>query len=318
MSEKKLITIITPCYNEEANVFNAYTEIKKVITQYPQYNYEHIFIDNASKDRTVDILRELAKTDKNLKVIVNLKNFGQTRSPFYATLLAKGDAVIPISCDLQEPPELIHEFIKKWEEGYKIVIGVKMKNEDSFLISLLRNIYYYFIGKVAETEQIKNFMGVGLYDKYFIKVLNQLHIANPYFRGLVAEYGIQRIEIPYFQRGRSKGKSSNNIYSLFEYAMVGLVNQSRVPLRMASFLGFFVALVSLFISAVYFIYKLIYWDKFQVGMAPLVIGLFFFSSVQLFFIGILGEYIGQIFTQVRNDPLVIEKERINFDESPST
>jgi len=313
MAEKKLISIITPCYNEEENIETCYHEIKTIMAQYPQYRYEHIFIDNASKDKSVEILKNLAQNDKNLKIIVNLKNFGQVRSPFYAQILAKGDAVIPMHCDLQEPPELIHKFLKKWEEGYKIVIAIKDKSNENFFLSILRKTYYAIIAKISETEQIGNFVGIGLYDKSFMQILHKLNITNPYFRGLVAEFGTERAEIPYIQRNRSKGKTKNNLYTLYEYAMLGFVSHSKVPLRLASFIGFIFSTLSLIISAIYFIYKLIYWNNFQVGMAPLVIGLFFFFSVQLFFIGILGEYIGQILIQVRNHPLVIEKERINFD-----
>jgi len=310
----KLISVVTPCYNEEENVEELYKKVKQVFQEIKTYEYEHIFIDNASKDRTVEILKKIASKDKNVKIIVNAKNFGHIRSPYYAMLQAKGDAVISLVADLQDPPHLIKDFIKKWEEGYKIVIGVKAKSEENPFVFFLRKMFYSIIKKISDIEHIKNFTGFGLYDKRFIDVLRNLDEPYPYFRGLVAELGFERCEIEYVQPKRKRGKSANNFYTLYDIAMLGFVNHSKLPLRLASFIGFGVAVVSLLVALVYFVYKLIYWEKFIVGSAPLVIGLFFFSSVQLFFIGIIGEYIGAIYTQVKNHPLVIEKERINFDK----
>ena len=311
------ISVITPCYNEAENVKEVYCQVKRVFADLGNYNYEHIFIDNASKDRTVTILKEIAKEDKNVKIIVNARNFGHIRSPYHAILQAKGDAVIRLVADLQEPPVIIKKFIQKWEEGYKVVIGIKSKSEENPVMFAIRKLYYNLIKKFADTDQIKNFTGFGLYDKEFVDILRRLDEPYPYFRGLITEMGFERAEVEFVQPKRKKGKTKNNFYTLYDMAMLGFVNHSKVPLRMATFIGFSVAIFSLLVALSYFIYKLIFWQSFQVGMAPMVIGVFFFAAVQLFFIGIIGEYIGAIYTQVKNRPLVIEKERINFDTDDS-
>lgn len=308
----KLISIVTPCYNEEENVENLYSKVKDVMSQLPEYNYEHIFIDNASKDQTVKILKKIAETDSKVKIIVNAFNVGHIRSPYYAYLQSNGDAVISIVADLQDPPTLILDFVKEWEAGYKIVVGVKNKSKESKLMFMMRKIFYHFISKISDTRQIKNFTGFGLYDKSFIEVLRKLEEPYPYFRGLICEFGFDIKEITYTQPKREKGRTKNNFYTLYDIAMLGFVNYSKVPLRMASFIGFAVAAINLLIAFIYFIYKLLDWNHFQLGMAPLIIGIFFFGGVQLFFLGIIGEYIGVIFTQVKNRPLVVEKERVNF------
>ena len=313
-----LISVVTPCYNEEENVREVYAQVKHVFDDLGNYAYEHIFIDNASKDKTVAILREIAKTDKKVvKVIVNARNFGHIRSPYHAILQARGDAVISIAADLQDPPSMITDFIRKWEEGYKIVVGVKSKSEENPIMFTIRKLYYNLIEKYADTEQIKNFTGFGLYDREFVDILRKLYEPYPYFRGLITEMGFERAEIEFVQPKRKRGRSNNNFYTLYDMAMLGFVNHSKVPLRMATFIGFSVAIFSLLVALSYFIYKIIFWQSFQVGMAPMVIGVFFFAAVQLFFIGIIGEYIGAIYTQVKNRPLVIEKERINFDPDDS-
>lgn len=309
----KLVSVVTPCYNEEKNVEAIYGEVKQIFDNLKNYRYEHIFIDNASKDRTVPILREIAKKDRNVKVIVNARNFGHLRSPYHAFLQTRGDAVIALAADLQDPPVMIRDFIKKWEEGYKLVIAIKKKSRENPIMFLIRKIYYTIIDRIAETEHIKNFSGFGLYDKSFIDILRNLNEPYPYFRGLVGEYGFEMTELEYEQPRRQRGKSKNNFYTLYDTAMLGFVNHSKVPLRMASFIGFVMGCLSMFVAAGYFIYKIVYWYELTVGIAPLVIGLFFFASVQLFFIGIIGEYIGSIYTQVKGRPLVIERERINFD-----
>lgn len=309
----KLISVVTPCYNEEGNAAEVYRQVKEVFQRLKGYRYEHIFIDNASKDRTAAILKDLAKQDKNVKIILNAKNFGHIRSPYYGMLQAHGDAVIALVSDLQDPPSMIEDFVRKWEEGYKIVIGIKKKSRENPLMFLVRSFYYNLIDRIAETEHIKNFMGFGLYDKSFIDVLRKLDEPYPYFRGLVAELGQERYEIEYEQAERKKGKTNNNFYTLYDIAMLGFVNHSKVPLRLASFTGFMCAFLSLLVAIGYLVYKLIYWSEFQLGIAPLVVGFFFFMSVQLFFIGMVGEYIGGIYTQVKKRPLVIEKERVNFD-----
>lgn len=310
----KLISIVTPCFNEEQNVKAVYQQVKDVITKLPNYKYEHIFIDNDSSDKTVEILKSISSTDPNVKIIVNARNFGHIRSPYYGLLQSKGDAVVLIVSDLQDPPSMIKDFINKWEEGYKIVIGTKTKSKENQFMFLIRKMFYNTISKISETEQVKNFTGFGLYDRQFIEILRNLEEPYPYFRGLIAELGFCRIEIPYTQPKREKGETKNNFYTLYDIAMLGFVSYSKLPLRMASFIGFGVSLLSFLIALIYTVYKLIYWNNFSVGIAPLVIGIFFFGGIQMFFLGIIGEYIGAIFTQVKKRPLVIEKERINFED----
>ena len=312
MSEKKLISVVSGCYNEEENVEELYNQVKAVFSELPQYRYEHIFIDNSSADNTVAILKKLAAADYNVKIIVNVKNFGHIRSPYYGLLQAHGDAAVLMASDLQDPPAVIKEFLQKWEEGKAIVVGVKNQSEENGLMFAVRKLYYNLLKKVSDIEQIKNFTGFGLYDQKFIGILRTLKDPYPYFRGLITEVGFNRAEVPYVQAARKKGKTSNNFYSLYDLAMLGFVNHSKIPLRLASFIGFGMSVISFIIGIIYLVYKLLFWSRFEAGLAPLTIGIFLFSSIQLFFIGILGEYIGAIYTQVHERPLVIEKERINF------
>jgi len=313
MVMKKKISIVTPCYNEEPNVAELYRQVKAQFDKLSErYDYEHIFIDNASTDNTVGELKKLAAVDKNVKIIVNAMNFGHIRSPFYGLCQATGDAALLMVADLQDPPELIPQFLEQWESGHRVVIGIKNKSKENPLMYGLRTMFYKMIKKISETRQIENFTGFGLYDKTFVELLRSIDDPYPYMRGLVAEYGGDLGEVIYTQPKRLHGKTHNNFYTLYDMAMLGFVNHSKVPLRMASFLGFICSAFSLLVALVYFLYKLFYWDSFQVGQAPLVIGMFFFASVQLFFLGIVGEYVGSILTQVRRRPLVIEKERINF------
>lgn len=309
----KLISIVTPCYNEEDNVNEVYEKVKQVFERLSDYQYEHIFIDNASTDRTVELLKSLARKDDNVKIIVNARNFGHIRSPYHAMLDARGDAVISIVADLQDPPDMIADFIAKWEEGYKIVVGVKKESQESRLMFAIRKLYYNLIGKLSEIELIKNFTGFGLYDKKVIEILREIDDPYPYFRGLISYIGFDIYKVEYTQPTRKRGITKNNFYSLYDMAMLGITNHSKVPLRIATMTGFALGTLSLVVALVYLILKLIFWNQFQAGSAPIVIGLFFFSSVQLFFIGIVGEYVGSIQTQVMKRPLVIEKERINFD-----
>lgn len=310
---KKTITVITPCFNEEANIVDVCREIRQVFEDLPDYNYEHVFIDNASTDGTVELLRGIAAKDKHVKVIICAKNFGPVRSHYHALREFTGDAMIYYMCDLQEPPATIKEFVAKWEEGYKIVLGIKQSSRENPIMFAIRKAYYRVLRWISEMEHFDDFMSFGLYDKAFIDILKGIDDPYPYFRGQVAEFGWDIARVPYAQNARNKGKSTNNFYSLYGQAMLGFINQSKVPLRLACFVGFSVAILSLLVAFVYFVLKLMWWDTFQMGMAPLVIGLFFFASVQLFFIGIIGEYIGAIFTHVKKKPLVIERERINFD-----
>lgn len=309
--KKKLISIITPCFNEADNIEELYTRIQYVMSRL-KYNYEHIFIDNASTDGTAKKLRELASRDKHVKVILNTRNFGHVRSPVYAILQANGDAIIAMASDLQDPPERIPEFLEKWEKGYPVVIGVKEKTEASFLFHFLRTLYYRILRSLSDVNLIENFTGFGLYDHTVVNVIRAIDDPYPYFRGLVADLGFDVAKIVFTQPRRKRGISKNNFYTLYDLAMLGLTNYTKIPLRLATMLGFLSALISFLIGLVYLIYKLIFWYQFSLGSAPLVIGLFFLGSVQLLFLGIVGEYIGAIYTQVIHRPLVIEKERINF------
>lgn len=309
----KTISIVTPCYNEELNVEELYNQVKSVFDQLDGYNYEHIFIDNASKDRTVEVLKQLALKDKAVKVIVNSRNFGHIRSPYHALLQSRGDAAILLVADLQDPPGMIIDFVRKWEEGYKVVLGIKEQSEESIIMFSIRKMYYNFINRVSEIELTKNNTGFGLYDKDIVEILKDIDDPYPYFRGLISDIGFESYKISYKQPMRKRGITKNNFYTLYDIAMLGITNHSKIPLRLAAMLGFLMSAGSFMIAVLYFIAKLIFWNYFQVGIAPLVIGLFLFSSVQLFFIGIIGEYIGSIHTQVMKRPLVIEKERINFE-----
>ncbi|MDD5699561.1 MAG: glycosyltransferase family 2 protein, partial [Victivallaceae bacterium] len=269
-----------------------------------------------STDGSRDLLRRIAAKDKNFKVILNSNNFGHIRSPFNAFLHGTGDAVVVIVSDLQEPPELIGEFIKKWEEGYAVVIGVKPRSRENILMVAIRNFYYWLLTKFSDSDHIiRNFTGFGLYDRKFMDALKLYRDPYPYFRGLVSEIGFKRTEVEFVQEKRKSGTTKNNFFTLYDMAMTGFVNHSKLPLRLAVFAGFCLAGISLLTAFGYLIYKLSYWDTFTLGLAPLVIGLFFFSAIQLIFIGIIGEYIGAIYTQVKNKPLAIEDEKINFDNN---
>lgn len=309
---KKKITVFTPCYNEEGNVSDLYKRVCNVFDSLPQYEFEYVFIDNASTDNTLSLLKKIAVSDSRVKVIANVRNFGHIRSPYYGLLQCGGDAVIFIVADLQDPPEMIPQFLKEWESGHALVLGVKSKSKENPLMFFIRKLFYAIIKKISNIEQLKNYTGFGLYDQKFLSVVRMIDDPYPYFRGMVMEYGWDIKIIEYTQEKRGFGKTKNNFFTLYDLAMLGFVNHSKLPLRLSAFIGFFSAIISFMVALGYFIYKLLYWDNFQVGMAPIVIGVFFFSSVQLFFIGIIGEYIGAIHTQVRKRPLVIEKERVNF------
>ena len=308
----KKISIVTPCFNEEGNIEELYQQIKKIMAAPKGYSYEHIFIDNHSTDRTVALLRKIAKTDKKVKVIINTRNFGHIRSPFYGLLQADGDAVISLASDLQDPPNLIPDFIKKWEEGYKVVMGVKTHSHENKIVYFLRTFFYRFLQQLSEIQLVEHFTGFGLYDRQVIETLRSLNDPYPYFRGLIADLGYEHATIAYDQPLRKQGITKNNFYTLYDMAMLGLTNYSKIPLRMATILGFITAALSAMVGFFYLVYKLTDWQNFSLGLAPLAVGLFFFSSVQLIFLGVIGEYIGSIYTQVLKRPLVIEQERINF------
>ena len=308
----KKISIVSGCFNEEENIEEFVARVSAVMAKLPQYEYEIIVIDNASCDRSQELLRKMAAADKRLKVIINARNFGHIRSPFHALLQAQGDAVLCLVSDLQDPPEMIPDFIKKWEDGSKLVVAVKEQSEESPLFFFIRRSYYRLARRLADTELVENFTGFGLYDKAVMDYCRRLDDPYPYFRGLIAEIGFPVSRIPYKQPARKRGFTKNNLYTLYDMAMLGFTSHSKVPLRLAAMLGFAMSLVCLLVAVVYTAYKLLFWYSLPVGIAPVVIGLFLFSSVQLFFVGILGEYIGAIHTQVLHRPLVVERERINF------
>ncbi len=307
----KKISIVTPCYNEEENVDELYERIRTAMQSF-DYEYEHLFIDNASTDHTVARIRALAEHDPRVKAIVNTRNFGHIRSPFYALMQASGDAVIGMASDLQDPPERIPDFIHKWEEGYKVVIGVKTKSQEAGLFYLLRTAYYRVLHNLSDVELIEHFTGFGIYDRQVVDILREIDDPYPYFRGLIADIGFPIARIPFTQPRRKRGVTKNNFYTLYDMAMLGMTSYTKIPLRIAAMFGFVSAGLSFLVGLAYLIYKLIFWQQFSVGLAPAVIGLFFLGSVQLIFLGIMGEYIGAIYTQVIRRPLVIEKERINF------
>lgn len=306
-----LIGIVTPCYNEEQNVEELARRVRDVMQAESGYRYQHTFIDNASTDSTVEVLRGMAAADPNLRVIVNARNFGHIRSPYHGILTARGRAVIFLACDLQDPPEMLTQFLRKWEEGFKVVVGVKTGSEEAKPMFLLRKFYYSVIARFAEVKLIKNFTGFGLYDRLFIQKIRRLNDPYPYFRGIISEIGYTWAEIEFYQPLRKRGVTKNNFYTLYDIAMLGMTSHSKVPLRLATMLGFLLGALNLCVGLVYFCAKLIWWDNFSLGIAPLIIGMFTFTSIQLIFLGIVGEYLGAVYTKVMNRPLVVEKERIN-------
>ena len=311
MSKKKLISIVTPCYNEAENIDELYQRIAAVMATLP-YDYEHICIDNASTDGTVRKIKDIAAQDNRVKLIVNARNFGHIKSPYYGILQSSGDACILIASDLQDPPEMIVEFIKKWEEGFKTVLAVKPESEESSMMFFLRKIYYRFITRISEVPLVQNATGAGLFDRAVVNILRDIHDPYPYFRGLLCEIGFSIALVPFKQPRRQRGITKNNFFTLYDIAMLGITNHSKMPLRLMAMSGFLLSFLSLFVALIFLITKLIYWNSFQLGVAPMLIGIFFFGAIQTFFIGILGEYIGSIHTQVRNMPLVVEIERVNF------
>lgn len=311
---KKHISIMTPCYNEEGNIENIYTAVRNEFKKMPQYTYEHIFIDNYSTDSSRSILKELAEKDKNVKVILNARNFGPNRSGSYGMLQATGDALICIVCDLQDPPEMIPQFLEKWEDGYKIVLGQKLKSKENPIMFQIRKLYYWGINWLSETPQYEGVTGYGLYDKEFLDTMRWMDDPDPYVRGLVPDLGYKTYLLKYTQNKREFGKSSYNFNRYFDFAITGVTHVSKKPLRIATMAGLTMSLVSFLIAIVYLILKLIYWDYFAMGTAPILIGMFLLASVQLAFIGVIGEYIGAILTRVTKRPMVVEEERINFDE----
>jgi glycosyltransferase involved in cell wall biosynthesis len=309
-----LVTVMTGCFNEVENVRELYVQIRDVMEDQPGYEYRHLFIDNASTDGTGDVLREMAAEDSRVQVIINTRNFGPTRSPYHAFLNAEGDAVIPTVADFQDPPELIPQFLRKWEQGYKVVIGIKASSEEARHMFFVRRFYYWLIGKLSsEVELIPNFTGYGLYDREVVERFRETDELAPYFRGLLCEFGYDRAEIEYVQPARKHGETKNSLYALYDQAMLGITNHSMVPLRIATMAGFAISVLALAVAVIYLVAKIVFWNSMQLGTAPLLIGIYFFGAVQLFFIGVLGEYIGSIHTQAHKRPRVVERERINLD-----
>lgn len=305
---------MTPCYNEEGNVVELVQRIHAVMAgQFPHYEYEHLLIDNASTDNTVSILKELASDDKRIKIIVNSRNFGHIKSPAYGLFQCSGDAVISMVSDLQDPPELIADFIRKWEEGADMVLAIRKSSQENPIMYKIREMYYLLLQKLSEVKIYKNFTGFGLYDQKVIKALRSIDDPYPFLRGMISEVGYSVETILYDQYVRTRGITKNNFYTLYDVGVLGILNYSKIPLRLAIFSSIIIAIVSILTGLGYLIAKLIYWDSMSLGVAPLLIGATFAFSILLFFIGILGEYIGMIYTQVLNRPLVFEKERINFD-----
>ncbi len=311
----KKVSILIPCYNEEENVVPMSEAIVQLFTsELSQYDYELVFIDNDSQDNTRRLLREICAKNSKVKAIFNAKNFGQFNSPYYGILQTTGDCVISMVCDFQDPLELIPKYLEEWEKGYKIVIGIKTSSKENKVLYFLRSLYYKTIKKYSNVEQIEHFTGSGLYDREFVEVLRNLKDPTPFLRGIVAELGYKRKEIPYEQPQRRAGKTHNNWYSLYDAAMLSFTSYTKIGLRLATFIGIFVGLISFIIAVVYLIMKLVFWNTFSAGMAPVLIGMFFLGAVQLFFLGFMGEYILSMNQRIMNRPLVIEEERINFDE----
>ena len=311
----KKISILIPCYNEKENVGPMSEAIVEMMTQnLSAYDYELVFIDNDSTDGTRDILRTICAANHKIKAIFNAKNFGQFNSPFYGVLQVTGDCVIQMCCDFQDPVDLIPQYVREWENGYKIVIGIKTSSKEHKLMRFLRTCYYKVIKKMSDVEQIEHFTGSGLYDRDFIEVLRKLDDPTPFMRGIVAELGFKRKEIPYEQPQRRAGKTHNNFYSLYDAAMLSITSYTKIGLRLATFAGLGIGALSGILGVIYFILKLMYWDRFPAGTAPILLGMLFLGAVQLFFIGFIGEYILNINKRIMKRPLVIEAERLNFDE----
>lgn len=309
----KTISIVVPCYNEEENVIPLSRAITALFEkELADYRYELIFIDNDSRDRTRELLRGLCQSDPDIKAIFNAKNFGQFNSPYYAMLQTSGDCTILMAADFQDPVEMIPQYVREWESGYKIVIGIKKSSQENKFMYWLRGCYYKLIKKLSDVEQIEQFTGFGLYDAKFIQVLRGLNDPTPFLRGIVAELGFKRKEIPYEQPLRRAGKTSNNFYRLYDAAMLSITSYTKVGLRLATIFGSICAGLSMVVALVYLVMKLIWWDRFPAGMAPMLIGMLFLGSIQIFFIGLLGEYIMSINQRVMKRPLVIEEERLNF------
>ena len=310
---RTLISIVSPCYNENGNIDELYRRLLKALASEPKYEFEFIFIDNHSNDGTVARLRALAQLDPRVKVILNTRNFGHIRSPYYGILQSSGVATIYLASDLQDPPEMIPQFIREWEAGYKLVMAVKPVSKTSAWMHAMRRTYYHLLDGISDVSMLKNATGFGLYDSAVLDDLRRIDDPYPYLRGLICELGYEIKTIPFNQPRRMRGISKNNLYSLYDIAMLGIISHSKVPIRMAAFIGIALGTLSILFALLFLIVKLIYWNQIPFGFAPIIIGMFFLFGVQFFFIGILGEYIASIHTYVQKRPTVVEQERINFD-----
>lgn len=310
----KKISVMLPTYNEYENARPIALAVENELKKLTEYDYEILFIDNCSTDGTRDVLRELCAGNKKIKAIFNAKNFGQNNSPYHGLCQAAGDCVIAMCADFQDPVDMIPKLVEKWEEGYKIVSAVKSKSRENKIMRLLRTVYYKMIKKFSTVEQIEHFTGFGLYDRSFIEVLKNLHDPTPFLRGIVAELGFKKTEVPYEQQKRRFGKSKNNFFTLYDLAMLSFTSYTTIGLRLASFIGYIVAFISLVIAVVYLVYKLLNWETFNAGMAPVLIGMCFIGAVQLVFMGFMGEYLISMNKRIMNRPLVVEEERLNFED----
>jgi polyisoprenyl-phosphate glycosyltransferase len=313
----KTVSIVTHAYNEEDNIEALYLRIREIMQAYPHYAYEHIFIDNHSTDSTAAILKRIAAADQHVKVIVNARNFGHIRSPIHALMQARGDAVIGIASDFQEPPDLIPEMLAAWEEGFKMVLCIKKASGENGLVYWLRKQYYRIVERLSSVETIQNYTGFGLYDREVVDLVRSFNDPYPYFRGIIAEISLPNKRLYFHQPARKRGITKNNFYTLYDIAMLGFVSTSKVPLRLAVFAGFIGAILSFLTAFGYLVAKLIFWKTFSVGVAPMIIGVFFLQSIMLVFFGVIGEYVGAIYTKVQQRPYAIEQERIGFEYPPS-
>ena len=313
---EQLITIVIPCYNEEENIEVLYERIEATFKDI-EYQHDYLFIDNCSQDKTPEVLEKLAAKDPNVQVIFNVRNFGHIRSPYYGILQSQGDATIFIAADLQDPPEMMNQMIDEWEKGHDVVMGVKSSSKELWMMFLIRRIYYWFIDKLAEVPLVKNFYGFGLYDKQVIAVLQKYEDPYPYFRGQICELGFPSVQLEYVQEARARGITKNNFYTLLDIALLGITYHSKVPLRVGIIGGAFMSFISFLIGMGYAVAKVLNWDSFSMGVAPLLIGMFFFFSLQLVFLGVIGEYTANIYTQVLKRPLVVERKRLNA-KTPKT
>lgn len=313
----KTISIMTPCFNEEGNVYNVYNQVREIMAAIGRYQYEHVFIDNSSTDNTVAILKLIAAEDKNVKIIVNSRNFGHIRSPMHAFFQCRGDAVISLVADLQDPPSMIPDMIREWEHGAYCVLGIKRTSEEHSLMFWLRKQYYNLVERLSSIETIQNYTGFGLYDRKVVELVRTFQDPYPYFRGMIAEIGLPTVKLAYDQPARKFGITKNNWYTLYDMAMLGIISNSKVPLRLAALAGFIGASFSFLVAFIYLILKLTFWSTFSFGLAPMLIGVFFISSVQLVFLGVMGEYVGSIYTHIQKRPYAVELGRINFEYDPA-